>query len=229
MTEFRLPPLPSLNQAELADATADLREANLDFAKSTSRRCRRDASPFTLSTAARSSSPPMPRPSSARSRFARWRSTLPTPHALGRALDMSDHPCARCRSTRACARSSRASRSRISGSTSRTDTAIAPMQEEDHHAVVVGEELTHGMKRGHAVAVHRHSRQDALRGASRAQHAHARRRADHARPEGGSASRRLRRHDSQGDDHRAGRLHRGSAAAARADARSRRRLAASSK
>src|SRR5512141_1750668 len=33
MTDFRLPPLPSLNQAELADATADLREANLDFAR----------------------------------------------------------------------------------------------------------------------------------------------------------------------------------------------------
>jgi citrate lyase beta subunit len=29
----RTPPLPSINQAELADATADLREANLDFAR----------------------------------------------------------------------------------------------------------------------------------------------------------------------------------------------------
>src|SRR3954465_6213261 len=33
MTNFRVPPLPSINQAELADATADLRDANLDFAR----------------------------------------------------------------------------------------------------------------------------------------------------------------------------------------------------
>src|SRR3954467_15081424 len=33
MTDRRLPPFPSINQAELADATADLRDANLEFAR----------------------------------------------------------------------------------------------------------------------------------------------------------------------------------------------------
>src|SRR5437660_226733 len=33
MTDRRVPPYPSINQAELADATADLRDANLDFAR----------------------------------------------------------------------------------------------------------------------------------------------------------------------------------------------------
>ncbi|MFL5373994.1 MAG: DUF6986 family protein [Myxococcales bacterium] len=33
MADRRIPPFPSINQAELADATADLREANLDFAR----------------------------------------------------------------------------------------------------------------------------------------------------------------------------------------------------
>ena len=146
MTDFRLPPLPSLNQAELADATADLREANLDFAR------RHPGDPpgrqpvhtvyggaqlFGADAAAKIGGV-------ARRALEEY---VPTPQALGEMLDVAGHRALDAVHARVREKLTREAVEdfRIDfedGYGNRSD------EEEDHHAVVVGEELARGMKEG---------------------------------------------------------------------------------
>ena len=146
MTDFRLPPLPSLNQAELADATADLREANLDFAR------RHPGDPpgrqpvhtvyggaqlFGADAAAKIGGV-------ARRALEEY---VPTPQALGEMLDVAGH-----RALDAVHARVREKLTREAVEDFRIDFEDGygnrPDEEEDHHAVVVGEELARGMKEG---------------------------------------------------------------------------------
>ena len=146
MTDFRLPPLPSLNQAELADATADLREANLDFAR------RHPGDPpgrqpvhtvyggaqlFGADAAAKIGGV-------ARRALEEY---VPTPQALGEMLDVAGHRALDAVHARVREKLTREAVEdfRIDfedGYGNRSD------EEEDHHAVVVGEELARGMNEG---------------------------------------------------------------------------------
>jgi citrate lyase beta subunit len=140
----RLPPLPSINQAELADATADLREANLDFAR------RHPGDPpgrqpvhtvyggaqlFGADAAAKIGGV-------ARRAMEEY---LPTPDAMGEILGVSGH-----RSLDAVHARVREKLAREPVEDFRIDFEDGygnrPDDEEDHHAVVVGEELARGMK-----------------------------------------------------------------------------------
>ena len=142
----RTPPLPSLDQAELADATADLREANLDFAR------RHPGDPpgrqpvhtvyggaqlFSAESAARIGG------------VARraMDDHLPTPAALGEMLGMAGHGSLDVVHARV-----REKLAREAVEDFRIDFEDGygnrPDDEEDHHAVVVGEALVRGMKQG---------------------------------------------------------------------------------
>ena len=142
----RIPPLPSINQAELADATADLRDANLDFA----RRHQGD--------------PPGRQPvhtvyggaqlfgADAASKIgvvARriMEEYLSTPAAMGDMLDIIGH-----RSLDAVHARVREKLAREAVEDFRIDFEDGygnrPDDEEDHHAIVVGEELALGMTDG---------------------------------------------------------------------------------
>jgi citrate lyase beta subunit len=144
MTDRRTPPLPSINQAELADATADLREANLDFAR------RHPGDPpgrqpvhtvyggaqlFGADAAAKIGGV-------ARRAMEEYAAT---PAALGAMLDIAGH-----RSLDAVHARVREKLSREAVEDFRIDFEDGygnrPDDEEDHHAVVVGEELARGMK-----------------------------------------------------------------------------------
>jgi citrate lyase beta subunit len=146
MTDFRLPPLPSLNQAELADATADLREANLDFAR------RHPGDPpgrqpvhtvyggaqlFGADAAAKIGGV-------ARRAMEEY---VATPQALGEMLDVAGHHALDAVHARV-----REKLTREAVEDFRIDFEDGygnrPDEEEDHHAVVVGEELARGMKEG---------------------------------------------------------------------------------
>ena len=146
MTDFRLPPLPSLNQAELADATADLREANLDFAR------RHPGDPpgrqpvhtvyggaqlFGADAAAKIGGV-------ARRAMEEYAAT---PQALGEMLDVEGHHALDAVHARV-----REKLTREAVEDFRIDFEDGygnrPDEEEDHHAVVVGEELARGMKEG---------------------------------------------------------------------------------
>jgi citrate lyase beta subunit len=146
MTDFRLPPLPSINQAELADATADLREANLDFAR------RHPGDPpgrqpvhtvyggaqlFGADAAAKIGGV-------ARRAMEEY---VGTPQALGDVLDVAGHRALDAVHARVREKLGREAVEdfRIDfedGYGNRSD------EEEDHHAVVVGEELARGMNEG---------------------------------------------------------------------------------
>ena len=146
MTDLRLPPLPSLNQAELADATADLREANLDFAR------RHPGDPpgrqpvhtvyggaqlFGADAAAKIGGV-------ARRAMEEYAAT---PQALGEMLDVVGHHALDAVHARV-----REKLTREPVEDFRIDFEDGygnrPDEEEDHHAVVVGEELARGMKEG---------------------------------------------------------------------------------
>ena len=143
---LRLPPLPSINQAELADATADLREANLDFAR------RHPGDPpgrqpvhtvyggaqlFGADAAAKIGGV-------ARRAMEEY---LPTPTSMGEMLDVENH-----RALDAVHARVREKLAREAVEDFRIDFEDGygnrPDEEEDHHAVVVGEELARGMKEG---------------------------------------------------------------------------------
>ena len=146
MTEFRIPPLPSINQARLADATADLREANLDFAR------RHPGDPpgrqpvhtvyggaqlFGADAAAKIGGV-------ARRAMDEY---LPTAASLGDMLDVAGHPSLDAVHGRV-----REKLAREAVEDFRIDFEDGygnrPDEEEDHHAVVVGEELALGMTEG---------------------------------------------------------------------------------
>ncbi len=142
----RIPPLPSINQAELADATADLRDANLDFAR------RHPGDPpgrqpvhtvyggaqlFSADAAAKIGGV-------ARRSMDEY---LPTPGAMGEMLGIAGH-----RSLDVVHARVREKLAREAVEDFRIDFEDGygnrPDEEEDHHAVVVGEELARGMKEG---------------------------------------------------------------------------------
>jgi citrate lyase beta subunit len=142
----RTPPLPSLDQAELADATADLREANLDFAR------RHPGDPpgrqpvhtvyggaqlFGADAAAKIGGV-------ARRAMEEY---LPTPALLGDMLGVAGH-----RSLGDVHARVREKLAREAVEDFRIDFEDGygnrPDEEEDHHAVVVGEELARGMTEG---------------------------------------------------------------------------------
>jgi citrate lyase beta subunit len=146
MADRRVPPFPSINQAELADATADLREANLDFAR------RHPGDPpgrqpvhtvyggaqlFGADAAAKIGGV-------ARRAMDEY---VAAPAALGELLDIAGHPALDAVHARVREKLTREAVEdfRIDfedGYGNRSD------EEEDHHAVVVGEELARGMKEG---------------------------------------------------------------------------------
>jgi citrate lyase beta subunit len=142
----RTPPLPSLDQAELADATADLREANLDFAR------RHPGDPpgrqpvhtvyggaqlFGADAAAKIGGV-------ARRAMEEY---LPTPALLGDMLGVAGH-----RSLGDVHARVREKLAREAVEDFRIDFEDGygnrPDEEEDHQAVVVGEELARGMTEG---------------------------------------------------------------------------------
>ena len=146
MTEFRIPPLPSINQARLADATADLREANLDYAR------RHPGDPpgrqpvhtvyggaqlFGADAAAKIGGV-------ARRAMDEY---LPTAASLGDMLDVAGHPSLDAVHGRV-----REKLAREAVEDFRIDFEDGygnrPDEEEDHHAIVVGEELALGMTEG---------------------------------------------------------------------------------
>jgi citrate lyase beta subunit len=146
MADRRVPPLPSINQAELADATADLREANLDFAR------RHPGDPpgrqpvhtvyggaqlFAADTATKIGGV-------ARRAMEEY---LPTPTVMGEMLDLTGHKALDAVHARV-----REKLGREAVEDFRIDFEDGygnrPDDEEDHHAVVVGEELARGMKEG---------------------------------------------------------------------------------
>ena len=146
MTDRRIPPFPSINQAELADTTADLREANLDFAR------RHPGDPpgrqpvhtvyggaqlFGADAAAKIGGV-------AQRALEEY---LPTPAAMGELLGIAGH-----RSLDAVHARVREKLAREAVEDFRIDFEDGygnrPDEEEDHHAVVVGEELARGMKEG---------------------------------------------------------------------------------
>jgi len=137
------PPLPSINQAELADATADLREANLEFAR------RHPGDPpgrqpvhtvyggaqlFGADAAAKIGTV-------ARRAMEEYAST---PEELGVMLDVAAHPSLAAVHARV-----REKLAREAVEDFRIDFEDGygnrPDEEEDHHAVIVGEELARGM------------------------------------------------------------------------------------
>jgi citrate lyase beta subunit len=150
MTDFtparRLPPLPSLDQAELADATADLREANLDFAR------RHPGDPpgrqpvhtvyggaqlFGADAAAKIGGV-------ARRTMEEY---LPTPEVMGEMLGVAGHGS--LDSVHARVREKLAHEPVEDFRIDFEDGyGNRPDEEEDHHAVVVGEELARGMLEG---------------------------------------------------------------------------------
>ncbi len=142
----RIPPLPSLNQGRLADVTADLREANLEFAR------RHPGDPpgrqpvhtvyggaqlFGADAAAKLGGV-------ARRAMDEY---LPTPQSLGEMLGISGNPSLDAVHARV-----RDKLVREAVEDFRIDFEDGygnrPDDEEDHHAVVVGEELARGMKEG---------------------------------------------------------------------------------
>ena len=146
MTDRRIPPLPSLNQALLADATADLREANLDFAR------RHPGDPpgrqpvhtvyggaqlFGADSAAKIGGV-------ARRAMEEY---LSTPALLGDMLGVAGHQALGVVHERV-----REKLAREAVEDLRIDFEDGygnrPDEEEDHHAVVVGEALSRGMKEG---------------------------------------------------------------------------------
>jgi citrate lyase beta subunit len=145
-TARRTPTIPSINQAELADATADLREANLDFAR------RHPGDPagrqpvhtvyggaqlFGADAAAKIGGV-------ARRAMDEY---MATPAAMGDMLDIPGH-----RSLDAVHARVREKVAREAVEDFRVDFEDGygnrPDGEEDHHAVVVGEELAAGMRVG---------------------------------------------------------------------------------
>jgi citrate lyase beta subunit len=142
----RTPPFPSINQAELADATADLRDANLDFVR------RHPGDPpgrqpvHTVYGGAQLFGADAVAKIAAVARRA-MDEYLPTPTSMGEMLGVAGH------------RSLDAVHARVSEKLAREaveDFRIdfedgygnRPDDEEDHHAVIVGEELARGMKGG---------------------------------------------------------------------------------
>ncbi len=146
MPDLRIPPLPSINQARLADATADLREANLDFARR------------------HPGDPPGRQPvhtvyggaqlfgadAAAKIGGVACRAMdeyMPTAAALGDMLDVAGHPSLDAVHGRV-----REKLAREAVEDFRIDFEDGygnrPDDEEDHHAVVVGEELALGMTEG---------------------------------------------------------------------------------
>jgi citrate lyase beta subunit len=142
----RIPPLPSIDQGELADATADLREANLDFAR------RHPGDPpgrqpvhtvyggahlFRADAAAKIGGV-------ARRAMEDY---VPTPEAMGEMLGIAGHDSLHAVHGRV-----REKLAREAVEDFRIDFEDGygnrPDEEEDHHAVVVGEELARGMKEG---------------------------------------------------------------------------------
>jgi citrate lyase beta subunit len=140
------PPVPSLNQAALADATADLRDANLEFVR------RHPGDPpgrqpvhtvyggaqlFGADAAAKIGGV-------ARRAMEEYAAT---PAALGEMLGIEDHPSLATVHARV-----REKLEREAVEDFRIDFEDGygnrPDEEEDHHAVLVGEELARGMKEG---------------------------------------------------------------------------------
>ena len=145
-TTRRTPPLPSINQAELADATADLREANLEFAR------RHPGDPpgrqpvHTVYGGAQLFSADAAAKIGGVARRA-MEEYLSTPAAMGDILGVEDH-----RSLDAVHARVREKLAREAVEDFRIDFEDGygnrPDDEEDHHAVVVGEELARGMREG---------------------------------------------------------------------------------
>jgi citrate lyase beta subunit len=142
----RVASAPSLNQAQLADATADLRDANLEFVR------RHPGDPpgrqpvhtvyggaqlFGADAAAKIGGV-------ARKAMEEY---APTPAMLGEALGLADHPSLDAIHARV-----REKLAREAVEDFRIDFEDGygnrPDAVEDHHAVVVGEELARGMKEG---------------------------------------------------------------------------------
>ena len=142
----RTPPLPSLNQAELADATADLREANLDFAR------RHPGDPpgrqpvHTVYGGAQLFGADAAVKIGGVARRA-MEEYLPTPATMGEMLGIAGHTSLDAVHARV-----RDKLTREAVEDFRIDFEDGygnrPDEEEDHHAVVVGEELARGMKKG---------------------------------------------------------------------------------
>ena len=142
----RTPPLPSLNQAELADATADLREANLDFAR------RHPGDPpgrqpvHTVYGGAQLFGADAAVKIGGVARRA-MEEYFPTPATMGELLGIAGHTSLDAVHARV-----RDKLAREAVEDFRIDFEDGygnrPGEEEDHHAVVVGEELARGMKEG---------------------------------------------------------------------------------
>jgi citrate lyase beta subunit len=142
----RIPPIPSINQAALADATADLREANLEFAR------RHPGDPpgrqpvHTVYGGAQLFGADAAAKIGGVARRA-MDAYLPTPGAMGEMLGLVGHPSLAVVHARV-----REKLAREPVEDFRIDFEDGyghrPDEEEDHHAVVVGEELARGMKEG---------------------------------------------------------------------------------
>jgi citrate lyase beta subunit len=139
-------PPPSLDYAALADVTADLREANLDFAR------RHPGDPagrqpvHTVYGGAQLFGADAAAKLGAVARRA-MEEYAPTPQALGAALGIEGHPALSAVHARVAEKLAREPVEDF-----RVDFEDGygnrPDEEEDHHAVVVGEELARGMEEG---------------------------------------------------------------------------------
>jgi hypothetical protein len=142
----RIPDAPSLDYAALADVTADLREANLDFAR------RHPGDPagrqpvHTVYGGAQLFGADAAAKLGAVARRA-MEEYAATPQALGAALGIEDHPALAAVHARVAEKMKREPVEDF-----RIDFEDGygnrPDEEEDHHAVIVGEELARGMKEG---------------------------------------------------------------------------------
>ena len=142
----RIPPLPSLNQGKLADVTADLREANLEFARRHPGDPRGRQPVHTVYGGAQLFSADAAAKIGGVARRA-MDEYLPTPQLLGEMLGIAGHPSLGAVHARV-----REKLAREAVEDFRIDFEDGygnrPDDEEDHHAVVVGEELARGMKDG---------------------------------------------------------------------------------